>query len=295
MLNNKYDFTVVFSVTDANPNGDPLDENRPRTKYDGRGFVTDVCIKRKLRNRLQDMGYDIFVQSDGRETDGYHSLADRLTSLETLSAESACSRWMDVRSFGQLLAFSGKKSGGKSKSKPKSDTDSDTSENSNGISIGIRGPVSIGFANSVDPITVQTIQITKSVNGASSDKKASDTMGKKHIVPFAVYTFSGSINPQLAEKTGFTDSDAGAIISALKTMFDNDESSARPSGSMVVEKVVVWKHEATSGIVNSAYLHRAVTVTKNEGVSVARSMADYTISVDTSFCDNNTGLSVCEY
>lgn len=233
ILDHKIDFAVVFSVTKANPNGDPLNGNRPRQNYDGHGEVSDVALKRKIRNRLQDIGEPIFVQSNDRSDDQFKSLRERAEANEALAkivnqkdssgeefAKIACEQWIDVRSFGQVFAFKG--SGGK------------------GVSVGVRGPVSIHTATSVDPIDITSMQITKSVNSEPGEKRGSDTMGMKHRVDFGVYVFYGSINTQLAEKTGFTMEDAEKIKQALVTLFENDASSARPEGSMEVHKVYWW-------------------------------------------------------
>ena len=234
VLKNKIDFAVLVSVNMANPNGDPLDGNRPRTDYKGFGEITDVCIKRKIRNRMQDMGLPVFVQSEDRCDDGFASLADRAkASLGKIKdrgeyARKACELWADVRSFGQVFAF-GKK-------------DDDGS-----VSVGVRGPVSIHQAISVSPVEVRSVQITKSVNGSTSEKRSSDTMGTKHFVKFGLYLVKGSINVQLAEKTGFTEEDAQAIKECLRTLFVNDSSSARPDGSMEVVKVFWWEHNCKIG------------------------------------------------
>jgi len=244
-LANKIDFAMVFSVRNANPNGDPLNGNRPRETYDGFGEVSDVCIKRKMRNRLLDMGKEVFVQSDDRCVDGFKSLKDRADSVEALKkaknggeyAKIACGKWIDVRSFGQLFAFKG-----------------------NDVSIGVRGPVSVHPAFSVSPVDIASIQITKSVNSVTGDKRSSDTMGMKHTVPFGVYVFYGSISCQLAEKTGFTEEDAELIHKALTTLFENDSSSARPDGSMEVLKVCWWRHSCKTGQYPSAKVHRSLRV-----------------------------------
>lgn len=260
-LQNKIDFAVVMSVKNANPNGDPLNGNRPRTNYEGYGEISDVCIKRKIRNRLQDMGENIFVQSDDRKKDGFKSLKERADGNDELKkvaddkdsyAKKASELWIDVRSFGQVFAFKGGK---------KKKTEEEDSENS--VSIGIRGPVSIHSAVSVSPVDISSMQITKSVNsetGKNPDAKGSDTMGMKHRVDFGVYVFYGSINPQLAEKTGFSEEDAKKIKKALETLFENDCSSARPDGSMEVHKVYWWKHNSKSGQYTSAKVHRSLII-----------------------------------
>lgn len=270
-LNNKYDFKVIFSVKNANPNGDPLNGNRPRQDLEGYGEVSDVAIKRKIRNRLQDLGETIFIQSNDRSDDGFTNLKDRLEKIPELKmllkdkkkadvvafAALACENWFDVRAFGQVFAFSG-----------------------TGVSVGVRGPVTVQLAESVEPIDINSLQITKSVNSSPGDGKGSDTMGTKHLVTNGVYVFSGSINPQLAEKTGFTDEDAQKILTALRSLFENDASSARPEGSMTVEKVYWWQHPSQSGKWPSAKVHRSVKVSKKPEVAIPRTIEDYEITVE---------------
>lgn len=261
-LQNKIDFALVFTVKNANPNGDPLGGNRPRTTSDGLGEVSDVCLKRKIRNRLQEMDHDIFVQSDENNRDGKKSLSERFNEfLSTLSKEEqksrdivaarVCEKWLDVRAFGQVFAF--KKGSG-------------TAE----VSLGVRGPVTIQSAFSVEPVIIESVQITKSVNSETTldGKKSSDTMGMKHRVSSAVYVTYGSISPQLAEKTGFSDADAQAIKAALASLFEGDESSARPSGSMEVLQVVWFQHNSRSGQYASAKVHNSVAVGKDGTVTI---------------------------
>ncbi len=261
-LQNKIDFAVVLRVKNANPNGDPLNGNRPRTDYRNYGEISDVAIKRKIRNRLMDEGKAVFVQSDDRKTDEAGSLRERADKMLDMKkkpeeiAKQACATWVDVRAFGQLLAF---------KSKKKEDE---------GVSIGIRGPVSVQAAFSVEPIEVSSTQITKSVSGeGDGTKRGSDTMGMKHRVDGGVYTFFGSMNPQLAEKTGFSNDDAEAIKSVLPKLFENDESAARPAGSMEVVKVYWWKHNNKSGQYSSAKVHGTLTV-KPDGSSSTNDLKD---------------------
>jgi CRISPR-associated protein Csd2 len=256
VLQNKIDFAAVLRVKHANPNGDPLNGNRPRTDYNGYGEITDVCLKRKIRDRLQEAGLDIFVQSDDRKTDDATSLRDRAEKAlgkkfdPAETAKLACAKWVDVRAFGQLFALPKK-----NKSKG-GDDESDT-----GVSIPIRGPVTLQSAFSVQPVEVSSNQITKSVSGeGDGTKRGADTMGMKHRVDDGVYVFYGSMNSQLAERTGFSDEDAEAIKTVLPKLFENDASSARPEGSMEVLKVIWWKHGSRSGRYSSAKVHRTLSV-----------------------------------
>lgn len=286
-LQNKIDFAVVFSVDGANPNGDPLYGNRPRTNYDDMGEVSDVCIKRKIRNRLMEAGHNIFVQSDDNRMDDYRSLRSRAEGeLKNVSMvddnkfrKAACEKWLDVRAFGQVFAYKGK--GNKKNKKAKEEGEQEKGDDA-GVSIGIRGPVSIHSAFSVAPVSsrISSIQITKSVSGeGDGTKKASDTMGMKHRVDHGVYVTYGAINPQLASKTGFTDEDANAIKNALGHLFDNDASSARPEGSMEVVAMFWWQHNVKHGQYSSAVVHRALTVAPKEGVNDPKKIEDYSIKL----------------
>jgi len=268
-LKKKIDFALIVGVKNANPNGDPLNGNRPRVNYDDLGEMSDVCIKRKTRNRLMNMGKSIFVQSDDNKLDDYPSLRKRaegeipkeLWKDPKVFCEAVCKMWLDVRTFGQVFAYSSDKKG-------------------SGVSVGIRGPVSIHPAFSIASVSdrVSSIQITKSVSGeGDGTKKASDTMGMKHRVDHGVYVTYGAINPQLASKTGFTDDDAKAIKDALVTLFENDESSARPAGSMEIIGVVWWEQELNSKQYSSAVVHRSLKVDLNlkEGESEPKTIEDY--------------------
>jgi CRISPR-associated protein Csd2 len=270
-LQNKIDFAVIICVHDANPNGDPLNGNRPRTNYDGRGEISDVCLKRKIRNRLMNAGCSVFVQSDGNRVDSFPSLRARAEGMlknviikDVKDYEdTANALWIDVRTFGQVFAYKGSRKG-------------------DGVSIGIRGPVSIHPAFSVAPVLdrVSSIQITKSVSGeGDGSKKASDTMGMKHRVDHGVYVFYGSMNPQLATKTGFSDVDAQMIKDALLTLFEGDDSSARPGGSMEVYKVFWWQHTSPIGQYSSAKVHRSVSskIRVKEGIGEPNCINDYEI------------------
>lgn len=269
-IKGKIDFVLLISATNANPNGDPLNGNQPRVSIDGMGEMSDVCIKRKIRNRFQDMGQRVFVQSDDRSDDSYTSLKERADGCAELKAEMgnkkniskekcseiACREWIDVRSFGQVFAFKGED-----------------------VSLGIRGPVSIHQAVSVSPVDTIGMQITKSVNSeAKKDSKASDTMGMKYKVGFGLYVVKGSVNVQLAEKTGFSQEDAECLKEALKTLFENDASSARPEGSMEVCRLYWWQHEEKTPSVTTAQIHRSVKITPL--ADRPRSFRDYDVNVE---------------
>ena len=245
-LKNKIDFAVVIGVNHANPNGDPLNGNRPRQTADRLGEISDVCLRRKIRNRLLAIGEEIFVQSDDNRVDECRSLKARYDaehfSQDADIRELTCRRWFDVRAFGQVFAFSG--------------------DDEAGVSISIRGPVTIQSAYSLEPIVPESIQITKSVNLETNEEnpgqKGADTMGMKHRVASAVYVAYGAITPQLASKTGFSDEDAEKIKVALRSLFEGDASAARPEGSMEVLHVIWCKHSSPCGQYSSAHVHRAI-------------------------------------
>lgn len=260
-LTKKIDFALILKVTNANPNGDPLNGNRPRADFQGFGEMTDVCLKRKIRDRLQDSGESIFVQSDEKKTDGMTSLKNRAESDEfglgkkAFEAKTgpdkvkqkdetknlACQKWFDVRTFGQVFAFSGKDGGG------------------SGVSIAIRGPVTIQSAFSVTPVNITSNQIVKSVD--SDDKEGKNArMGMKHRVDSGIYVAFGAMSPQLAELTGFSDDDAEKIKAVLTKLFEGDASSARPEGSMQVLKLIWWEHNCKAGQYSSAKVHGSLKV-----------------------------------
>ncbi|MFC2628722.1 MAG: type I-C CRISPR-associated protein Cas7/Csd2 [Streptococcus mutans] len=237
MLEHKIDFMVTVEVREANANGDPLSGNMPRTNAANQGLISDVAIKRKIRNRMQDLGHTIFVQANDRIEDGLNSLEKRFKTQFTGKEsdeeinEKANQLWMDVRSFGQVFTYLKDRS------------------------FAIRGPVSVSMAKSLDPIIISSLQITRSTNGVEPKKaggRSSDTMGTKHFIDYGVYVIKGAINPNFAEKTGFSKEDAEVIKEVLVSLFENDASSARPEGSMRVREVFWFTHSNKLGNVSSA-------------------------------------------
>lgn len=260
-LTKKIDFALIIGVQNANPNGDPLNGNRPRADFFNIGEITDVCLKRKIRDRLQENGEVIFVQSDEKKTDGMTSLKNRAESDEfglgkkafevkkgadkvkqkDETKNLACQKWFDVRTFGQVFAFSSKDGEG------------------SGVSIAIRGPVTIQSAFSVAPVNITSNQIVKSVD--SDDKEGKNArMGMKHRVDSGIYVAFGAMSPQLAERTCFSDADAEKIKAVLTKLFEGDASSARPEGSMQVLKLIWWEHNCKAGQYSSAKVHGSLKV-----------------------------------
>ena len=255
-LTKKIDFALIIGVQNANPNGDPLNGNRPRADFFNIGEITDVCLKRKIRDRLQENGEVIFVQSDEKKTDGMTSLKNRAESEEfglgksafefkkgdkdknkkkDQTKSAACAKWFDVRAFGQVFAF------GKG-------------QNEDGVSIPIRGPVTIQSAFSVQPIRIIDNQIVKSVDSDDAEGKKA-RMGMKYRIDKGIYVAFGAMSPQLAERTGFSDDDAEKIKTVLTKLFEGDASSARPEGSMQVLKLIWWEHNCKAGQYSSAKVH----------------------------------------
>lgn len=254
MLSNKIDFMCIIVADHCNPNGDPLNANHPRTNYDGYGEMTPECIKRKIRNRLQDMGENIFVQMDGRREDDYRSLSDRAigylgkcTDVKSYTDE-ACKLWYDVRAFGQIFAYKDGKNKGE------------------GVSVSIRGPASITYAKTIERIDIINMGGTKSTNTVTKEdgKRDSTTFFVKDVIDHGVYVFYGSIHPKMAEKTGFSDDDAEKLKQALLSLFENDASAARPSGSMAVGHLIWWKHPGKQSICQPQKLFRSVKITPCE-------------------------------
>jgi CRISPR-associated protein Csd2 len=304
-IESRVDFVLVFSVDNANPNGDPGYDNRPRMDaYTRHGFITDVCLKRKIRNRVEAIkelqnGYDIWVRSGTylRETLGdalekvrkeeeYKKLK---TDKEKAQYEKRhlCEQFFDIRAFGGVLTSDSDSEGEEGQPTTAQKAKSKVSQ--------VRGPVSIQYAKSVTPIVVEDDEITR-VCPTKPDPKKPDKqteMGRKKRVPFAVYVAKGSVSARLAEGdkgTGFSAEDLKLLKEVMETLFLNDESTARPIGSMIVQKGVFFTHKFKDGdeAVHKTLARLKVEFTGKEGDGVkvdkpekSRDMACYKISLDT--------------
>lgn len=270
MINNKVDFLMTIEVKNANPNGDPLSGNMPRIDSLGYGIISDVCIKRKIRNRMQDQfkendlgeGYDIFVKANDRIDDDFRSLEKRYKAYfdkekdNEVIEKSMNEKWIDVRSFGQVVTFNNK-------------------------SIGIRGPVSISISKSLDPVITETMQIVRSTNGKDAgEKRASDTMGNKNFVDYGVYLVQGSVNSFYSERTGFDEKDLEILKEALRTLFINDVSSARPDGSMEIKEIYWFTHSNKLGNVSSSKIKQLVKYDELDINNTNPSYEDYNFRLD---------------
>lgn len=247
---NKIDFSIVITAEMCNPNGDPTASNRPRIDLEGYGEMSSVCLKRKIRDRLQDMGYEIFVQSDFHNNDGYRSMKERLDAYTPIRTEIAkkekadvkkvqmlaCEKWVDVRTFGQVMPFKGME-----------------------VSTSVRGPVSIGYAKTLQPIDIVEFGQTTCTNRIEVTGRDSNTRYAKYLMKKGVYVAYGSIFPNLAEKTGFNDADVIIIKEALKTLLDSDVSGARPSGSML-SALYWWEHSSKLGAMPSGRVFRTLHI-----------------------------------
>lgn len=279
-LKNRYDFMLVFDVKDGNPNGDPDAGNQPRVDAEtGQGLITDVCIKRKVRNYIQLAkggieGYDIFIKEkailNASISDAYAKLGIDLGkppadskdgkqrtkkghgSEVTQARQKMCADFFDIRTFGAVL--------------------------STGANAGqVRGPVQLTFARSIDPINALEHAITRVAITKAEDAEKSNEMGRKHTVPYGLYVAYGFVSPALAHQTGFSEEDLAEFWQALKVMFDHDHSAAR--GLMATQRLIIFKHASALGNAASHELFDLVTITRKPDVAVPRSFSDYTVNV----------------
>ncbi|MBR6978362.1 MAG: type I-C CRISPR-associated protein Cas7/Csd2 [Prevotella sp.] len=268
-LKNRIDFVYIFDVQDGNPNGDPDAGNLPRVDAEtGMGLVTDVCLKRKVRNYVQVAkeladGYDIFIKEKAvlnTLIDAAHEEDEVKTAKEKEKTSAArdvmCRKYFDIRSFGAVMS-TGKNAG------------------------QVRGPVQLTFARSVDPIAAAEHSITRMAVATEkeSEKQSGDnrTMGRKATVPYGLYVCHGFISANLANQTGFSTEDLELFFEALKNMFDIDRSAAR--GLMSAQKLIVFRHDSILGNAPANKLFDLVSIKKNT-TEAPRSFKDYTVSVD---------------
>lgn len=231
---------ALVQVENANQNGDPANDNYPRTDRRGYALMSDVCIKRKIRNALMAMGENVLVQPDDLASDGFHSIESRAMAVDAVKnaasddekKKALCDAFIDVRLFGCVLT------GAKTKD--------ENGKVVKGTSVGVKGSVTTGTAaKSLDPVEVVDMQITKSTNGQEKDKdgRASDTMGHKRYTEYALIPVILTLDTFQAEKNGVTEEDLAKLEKAVRKMFEHDASAARPAGSMQVVKMVVWKDQ----------------------------------------------------
>ena len=269
LLKNRYDFMLIFDVKDGNPNGDPDAGNLPRVDAEtGEGLVTDVCLKRKVRNYIQltkgaDAGYDIFVKEkavlNNIVDEAYAELGIDANAKKPAKGDAVdkgralmCKKFYDIRTFGAVLSA--------------------------GANAGqVRGPVQLTFARSVDPVVTLEHSITRMAVTKVEDVDKERTMGRKNTVPYGLYVAYGFVSPALAGQTGFSEEDLETLWNALVNMFDHDRSAAR--GLMATQKLIVFKHESALGNAPSHKLFDLVKISKKAEVSVPRKFSDYELSM----------------
>ena len=277
-IKNRHEFVVLFDVENGNPNGDPDAGNMPRVDPEtGYGLVTDVCLKRKIRNYVETAKedadhYHIYIKdgvplntSDEKACAYVGVTSDKLKEakkkdehLDEKIRDFMCSNFYDIRTFGAVM----------------------TTFTKGALNCGqVRGPVQLGFARSIDPILPQEVTITRVAitTEADAEKKGTE-MGRKHIVPYGLYRAEGFVSANLARKTtGFSDEDLQLLWQAILNMFENDHSAAR--GKMAVRELIIFKHDSELGNAPSYKLFDAVTVARKDGIAVPRSYQDYTVTV----------------
>lgn len=273
-IQNRYDFTILFDVRNGNPNGDPDAGNMPRIDVDtNAGLITDVCIKRKIRNYIslnygEKDGYDIYINRTGtlnsKDEEALEALKENKINKseeEKYVIDFMCNKYFDVRTFGAVMTGFTKKEAKLS-----------------GNAGHLTGPVQLSFAQSVDPIFPQNVTITRCAITTEKDaQKKNNEMGNKWIVPYGLYRMDGYISANLAQKTGFNNDDIEILWNAIMNMFEDDRSAAR--GEMAVRKLFIFKHNSKCGNVPSHKLHEMISVKKKDTVDVPRSFDDYEISI----------------
>ncbi|MBQ9759567.1 MAG: type I-C CRISPR-associated protein Cas7/Csd2 [Opitutales bacterium] len=274
-LEHRYEFVLLFDVKDGNPNGDPDAGNLPRTDAEtGNGLVSDVCLKRKVRNFIAltqngKSGYDIYVTEKAiltnQQKKAYEAKSlDNKNGSKVDNMEKAkawmCENFFDIRSFGAVMSLKEYNCG------------------------QVRGPVQMTFARSIDTVATSEHAITRMA--VATEKEANDqdgdnrTMGRKFTIPYGLYRENGFVNPFFADQTGFGEEDLALLWNALKNMFDLDRSAAR--GLMASRKLIVFKHASKLGNAPASVLFDAVNIEKKSDVEVPRDFSDYTVTIDES-------------
>ena len=279
-IKNRYEFVILFDVVNGNPNGDPDAGNMPRIDAEtGHGIVTDVCLKRKIRNYVETVkegseGYKIYIK-EGTPLNTSDQSAYIAAGVDDEKAKKAkgqekadldlkirdfmCKNFFDIRTFGAVMVTFVKAA----------------------LNCGqVRGPVQIGFARSIDPIVSQEVTITRVAITTEKDAETKKTeMGRKHVVPYGLYRAEGYVSANLAQRvTGFSEDDLRLLWDAILNMFELDRSAAR--GNMACRELIVFKHESALGNAPAYKLFEAVKVTRMDGVTAPRSYSDYTVSID---------------
>lgn len=284
VIKNRYEFVVLFDVENGNPNGDPDAGNMPRVDPEtGYGLVSDVCLKRKIRNYVETVkedseGYRIYIKDniplnrsdneaivelEKKEKEAEKSKDEKAINKDIIVRNWMCDNFYDIRTFGAVMTTFSKKE----------------VKDKHNLNCGqVRGPVQMGFARSIDPIVPQEITITRvAITTEDAAKEKNTEMGRKYIVPYALYRCEGYVSANLARKTtGFSEDDLELLWDAIENMFENDHSAAR--GKMAVRNLIIFKHDSELGNAPSHKLFELVNIKKNS--ELPRSFKDYTVSVD---------------
>lgn len=282
-INNRYDFVYIFDVQDGNPNGDPDAGNLPRIDAEtGMGLITDVCLKRKVRNYVQMArnyapGYDIFIKEKAILNNSIDAAydTDEVKKAKTPAEKSEearkimCARYFDVRTFGAVMS-TGKNAG------------------------QVRGPIQFTFGRSVEPVISQEHSITRMAVATEkeAEKQSGDnrTMGRKATVPYGLYVAHGFISANLANQTGFSQEDLDLFWEALTNMFDNDRSAAR--GLMSPQRLIIFRHDSELGNSPANKLFDRIKITRKNPEVIARKFSDYNVDIDKS--NLPTGIKIIE-
>lgn len=272
VIKNRYEFVMLFDVENGNPNGDPDAGNQPRIDPEtSQGIVTDVCLKRKIRNYVElekegEKGYNILIKNDRNLNSKFTEAYDVLELTKKQSGKNRddvqkaqqymCKNYFDVRTFGAVMS---------------------TGDDQCGT---VRGPVQINFARSIDPVFAQDITITRQAKTSEARENAGNSeMGKKSMIYYGLYRAEGYISASLSQKvTGFSEEDLELLWRAVINMFENDRSAAR--GKMCMRKLYVFRHDSSLGNAPAHILFDKIHVDRNDGVIAPRKFSDYTITVD---------------
>lgn len=290
-IKNRYEFVFLFDVKNGNPNGDPDNANAPRMDFETqRGWVSDVCLKRKIRNYINlvkadddgkpEAGYDVYVKErsilNQTHQKAYDALGLKITDKTKAQEKNEmadkarnwmCQTYFDIRMFGAVMTT--------------------------GVNCGqVRGPVQIAFSISIDPIAAQEQSLTRMAVTTEAESENQDgsnrTMGRKDIVPYGLYRCHGFISAPFAVQTGFSEEDLEILFQSLENMFDHDHSAAR--GEMNARGLLVFKHDSKLGAAPSHKLFDLVTVNKKPEVEVPRAFSDYEVTIDESAIPNGVTL-----
>lgn len=276
-MKNRYDFVFLFDAQDANPNGDPDAGNLPRIDAEsGQGLVTDVCLKRKIRNFVQTTQKDqriYFTEGavhNEQHKEAYKGIGKEPAKKVKAEIKNEATKWMcqnfyDIRTFGAVMSTE--------------------------VNCGqVRGPVQLSFARSIDPIVTSEHAITRTSVTKVEDIEKERTMGRKFTIPYGLYRAHGFVNPFLAEQTGFSEDDLELFFAALENAFQFDQSAARPAGSMAVRGLLIFKHDNQLGNASSHKLFDLVSIKAKDSEKAPRAFSDYDVEVDESALPDGVSL-----